>query len=165
MPERASLSSLDIDSPLLHDIGEVMEVGTLTVDADLVVRGWNRWLEAASGRSAADVVGRSLLELFPDLAGSQREGAFRRALAGGTMVLSHRLHRYLLPLPPRAGAGGFELMQQSARIIPILGDDLTVRGAAAFIQDVTDRVAREDDLRASIQRAETASQAKSEFLA
>ena len=165
MSEGASLSSLDIDSSLLHDIGEVMEVGTLTVDADLVVRGWNRWLEAASGLSAADVVGRSLLELFPDLAGSQREWAFRRALAGGTMVLAHRLHRYLLPLPPRVGAGGFELMQQSARIIPILSDDLTVRGAAAFIQDVTDRVAREDDLRAAIQRAETASQAKSEFLA
>jgi signal transduction histidine kinase len=40
-----------------------------------------------------------------------------------------------------------------------------VDGAIAFIQDVTERVAREEELRAAIARAELASQAKSEFLA
>ena len=161
--------SVEFESPLLHEMGDVLEVGTLVINPDFTIRGWNHWLEVASGLSAAEAVGRSLFEVFPEIEGGQREQAFRRALAGGTVVLAHRLHRYLLPLPLRSNAGGDgeapALMQQSARIIPMMRPDLTVEGAVAVIQDVTERVMREDELRAAIARAEQASQAKSEFLA
>src|SRR5437868_2151181 len=132
---------------ILHEMGEVLDVGTLTVGPDLTVRGWNRWLEVASGKSAHDVVGQALLTVFPELEGTQREAAFRRALAGRTVVLSHRLHRYLLPIPAPASVLGYPTMQQSARIIPVLREDMRVDGAVAFIQDVTERVASEEELR------------------
>ncbi len=166
MGARSALSSIGPGSTsLLQEMGDALEVGTLAIDTDFVIRSWNGWLEATSGRAAADAVGRSLLEVFPELVGSQGEAAFRRALAGGAVVLAHRLHRYLLPLPAPVGVEGFALMQQSARIVPVLRDDLSVEGAVAFIQDVTERVAREEELRAAIERAESASQAKSDFLA
>ncbi|HEX6052053.1 MAG TPA: HAMP domain-containing sensor histidine kinase [Gemmatimonadaceae bacterium] len=157
-----SLSTLS-DTPL-HDLGDVLEVGILTVDASLVIRGWNRWLEVASGRAAAHVIGRSLFEIFPELRGSPAEVAFRNALAGTSVILSHRFHQHLLPLPAPPGFHEFARMQQSARLVPLLHEDGQADGALALIQDVTERVAREEELRRAMQHAEEASRAKSEFL-
>ena len=148
----------------LLQAGDFLGAGVLTVDAVLEVSGWNRWLEGATGWTAAEVVGRPLLEVFPGLAGTRGEAAFRRALAGETVVMSHRFHEYLLPMPSDPAFPGFERMQQSARIAPLLSDGRTA-GAVALVQDVTERVAREAELRAALERAEIASQAKSDFMA
>ncbi len=150
--------------PLLNELGEVLELGLVTLDADLVVRGWNRWLAAASDTPESGVVGRPLCDVFPDLRGGPAEGALRRALDGATTVWAHRFHRYFLPLPPPSGHTRFERMQQSARILPVL-TDARVTGVLLLVQDVTERVAREEELRDALGRAEAASQAKSEFLA
>ena len=153
-------------SPLLeHAIGDILEIGILRLDPDLVIRGWNRWLEKASRRSASEVVGRPLLEIFPTLNGSQVEAAFRRAVGGATVVLSHRLHRYALPLPPGPDSPPLEFMQQSARLLPLLADDGNVEGVLALIEDVSDRVAREEELKVAMEVAQGASKAKSDFLA
>jgi len=150
--------------PLLNGLGEVLELGIVTLDADLVVRGWNRWMEAASDTGEASVLGRSLLDVFPELQDTPAEEALRRALAGATTIWSHRFHRFLLPLAPPSGHTRFERMQQSARIMPMLREG-EVTGVLLLVQDVTDRVAREEELRDALQRAEAASLAKSEFLA
>jgi signal transduction histidine kinase len=153
-------------SPLLeHAIGDMLEIGILRLDSDLVIRGWTRWLEKASGRSASAGVGRPLLEIFPTLSGTQVEAAFRRAAGGATVVLSHRLHRYALPLPPGPDSPSFDFMQQSARLLPLLADDGTMEGVLAIIEDVSDRVAREEELRVAMEVAQGASKAKSDFLA
>jgi signal transduction histidine kinase len=55
-------------------------------------------------------------------------------------------------------------MQQSARILPLLRDG-RVDGVLVLVQDVTERVGREEELRDALERAQAASQAKSEFLA
>jgi PAS domain S-box-containing protein len=159
------LTSLTKESlSLLQDLGEVLELGILAMDEQLVVRGCNRWLADAIGRSTADIVGQPLLELFPELRGGNAEEALRRALGGSTTVWAHRFHRYLLPLPAPAGHETFGNMQQSARILPVLRDG-SVDGALVIVQDVTERVAREEALHAALRQAEVASQAKSEFLA
>jgi len=48
--------------------------------------------------------------------------------------------------------------------MPLLRDGATL-GVLVLVQDVTERVAREEELREALQRAEAASQSKSEFLA
>ena len=161
---QAQAASLLTAEPL-GEVGDVLEVGVLTVDAALVIRSWNHWLEASSGRPAAEVCGRPLVSLFPELVGSPAETAFRTAVSGATVMLSHRFHQYLLPLPPPAGYESYARMQQSARILPLVRDGGHVEGALALIQDVTERVAREDELRQAVERAEEVSTAKSEFLA
>lgn len=148
----------------LLQAGDFLGAGVLTVDAALDLTGWNRWLEAATGWSATQVVGRPLLDVFPELAGSRGESAFRRALGGETVMMSHRFHEFLLPMPSDPAFPGFERMQQSARIAPLLSAGRPA-GAVALIQDVTERVAREAELRDALERAESASQAKSDFMA
>jgi signal transduction histidine kinase len=151
---------------VLHELAQVLELGVLTVDRDLVVTGCNRWLAAASEDVVPGLVGRPLFESFPELRGSPAELALAGALAGSTTVWAHRFHRYFLPLPPRppAGDGRFERMQQSAHIMPLMRG-ATIEGAIVLVQDVTERVAREELLHDALARAEVASQAKSDFLA
>ena len=165
VPYRDALRSATPESiALLHELGDVLEVGILVLDRDLVVRGWNRWLSMASGTSTSDVVGRSLLDAFPELRGGAAERAMTRALAGGTTVWAQQFHGWLLPMPAPSGYEQFERMQQSARIMPLLKDG-EVDGVLALVHDVTERVAREQELRGALQDAEAASQAKSDFLA
>jgi signal transduction histidine kinase len=148
----------------LLQAGDLLGAGVLTVDAALDVTGWNRWLEAATGRSAAEVIGHPLLAVFPELAGTRGESSFRRALGGETVMMSHRFHEFLLPMPADPAFRGFARMQQNARIAPLMLSG-RVAGAVALVQDVTERVAREAELRDALERAESASQAKSDFMA
>ena len=149
---------------MLTAVGDVLEVGIVALDRDLVIRGWSTWLAKASGHDAASVVGQPLLDLYPELRGSAAEAALQTALSGGTTMWAHRFHRHFLPLPPSPGTGAFALMQQSARILPLMQAD-EVRGAILIITDVTERVAREGELNVALKNAEVASQAKSDFLA
>jgi PAS domain S-box-containing protein len=142
----------------------VLDAGVFGVDRELKVTAWNPWLEAATGKRESQVIGRSLTEVMPKL-GSGSRAALQRALGGATVVLSQPLHGYLLPMKPPAGHQSFGRMQQSARIIPLYADDGSVYGAVAIINDVTERVARERELRVAMEAAEAANKAKSDFLA
>ncbi len=148
---------------LQHDLGDVLEIGLLDVDCDLVVRGWNRWLENASGLKASQVVGRYLFDVYPDAAGTRVETAFRDAAAGTPVVLAHQFHGFVLPFD--TATPGFAHMQQTARLLPLRLADGTIDGVLAVIEDVSERVARERELRDATEAAQAASKAKSEFLA
>ena len=85
---------------------------------------------------------------------------------GEARVLSHRFHRYLIPA--RAGAPE---RAQSARIAPLEIDGAIV-GTITIIEDVSERVASERELRSQIEASETARglaeeavRVKDEFLA
>ena len=144
--------------------GEIAGFGVVAIDSSLRVLRVNRWFEGAAARPSSELVGEDLRELFPAIGGSATEEAFRRALTGETVVFSHRFHRYLLPLPSPQTQQPYEWMQQSARILPVI-EHGEVTGAIAVIHDVTERTAREDELRQAKEQAEKASRTKSEFLA
>jgi signal transduction histidine kinase len=148
----------------LHDLGDVLDVGVLVVDRGLILTGWNAWLERATGKPAASVLGRPLSEVEPNLRPSSR-AALEQAVQGTTVLLSHRLHEYLIDIPSPSGHDQFSRMQQSARILPVQSSDGAVTGAAALIQDVTERVAHEQELRSAMETAQSANKVKSEFLA
>jgi PAS domain S-box-containing protein len=155
---------------MLRWLDELSGQGVFATDADLVVRSWNRWLERHTGRDAGAVVGRPLLELYPELIERGLDRHYRAALAGEATVLSHRFHKHLLAIPAaRDGAGGS--MPQSARIAPLLDAGAPV-GTITVIDDVTERVSSEAELRRQIAVAEAAragaeeaSRVKDEFLA
>ena len=132
---------------LLDQLDAVADWGLLATDADLVVTGWNRWLEQRSGMTAEEVRGRPLFDVFPELPARRLDRYYRQALSGQTVLLSQRLHRYIIPLPPAVGGAGAERMQQAGRIVPLV-DGPAVRGTLTLIEDVTERVAHEAELRA-----------------
>ena len=146
----------------LDAFADALEVGCVSTDNALVVRGWNRWMETATGRTAEEAIGKPLVELFPAIKDTPAERAFARAVAGEAVMFSHSFHEYLLPMPPRMSPT-FEFMQQSARVLPLVEDGQT-NGAIALIQDVSERVEREQELYLAKQIAETANQTKSDFL-
>ena len=150
---------------MLRTVADIFDVGVLAVDRQERITVWNAWLQNASGISDSSLIGRPLTELVPDLLKPAGQEAFGRALRGGTHIHAHRFHRFLLQLRPSVDYAAFGEMQQTARIAPLFSRDGSIAGAAAFIQDVTERVASEEELREATLQAQKANQAKSDFLA
>jgi PAS domain S-box-containing protein/putative nucleotidyltransferase with HDIG domain len=121
--------------------------GIFTTDAHLHLSSWNCWLEERSGLRREDVLGRPLLKLYPKAA-ARLEPLYRQSLEGQVVVISPRLHPYLLPLPP-VERNGEEFMRQSARIMPLYGDGGVI-GTLTIIEDVSERFLREGELRQHI---------------
>jgi PAS domain S-box-containing protein len=139
----------ELNAATLQWLNDLTAQGILTTDADLRVQGWNRWLENQTGHRAHDVIGRELLELYPELVARRMDRWYRLALRGQVMVLAHRLHRYLLPIRLIDRQPGVAWMQQSARIAPLTTDGRII-GTITVIEDVTERELREAELRRQI---------------
>ena len=160
-----------IDEIALHWMNDLSVQGIFITDAELTIRGWNHWLEARTGRSASEMIGRNLFDVYPDLIERGLDKHYKDAIAGQVMVLSHRLHRYLIEMPSQVDDQSFTQMQQSARIAPLVEGD-SIIGTITIIDDVTERIAHEQQLvrllareQAARKEAETANRAKDEFLA
>ncbi len=154
----------DAGASTLQGIGDALDVGILAVDHQLVVTAWNRWLESSTGKAAADVIGRPLTEVDPTLR-PRAVAALEQAVGGSTVILSHRFHGYFMEMAAPSGYECFPRMQQSARVLPVQAAGGAPYGAVALIQDVTERVAREQDLRVAMEEAQSANRAKADFLA
>jgi PAS domain S-box-containing protein len=160
-----------VDVALVHWFGEFAEHGILTTDERLNVTGWNRWLERHSGRDASEIVGMPLFDAYPDLRDRGLDEHYREALAGHASLISNLLHGYLFPMPRRVGEQVFTYMPQRARIAPLDADGRII-GTVTVIDDVSERVAAENELRKQIEAqalartaAERALRVKDEFLA
>jgi PAS domain S-box-containing protein len=155
-----------LNAAMVRWLNELATAGIYTTDATLVIRSWNHWLERVTGRSEQTVVGRPLFEVFPELATRQFGRYYEAALRGEVSVLAHRFHSYLLQVTTPAGD-----MPQSARIAPLVQGD-TIIGTVTVIEDVSERVNSEAELRRQIAAAEQARavaeealRVKDEFLA
>src|SRR5262245_52367932 len=115
-----------LNEAALRWFNDLAEQGILITDDQLTIREWNHWLESRSGRSAADIIGRSLLDEFPELVARGLDRYYRDALNGQVRVLSHRLHHHLIAMPAQGEQSSFERMQQSARIAPLIEDDRVI---------------------------------------
>ena len=141
--------------------------GLFTTDRDLRIRTWNKWLAGATGLQPDAVVGELLMDIIPSLSERGFDAYYHDALGGEVRILSHTLHRYLVPCAQPDGG----MMPQTVRIAPLMDGDAVV-GTITLVGDVSERVAVEKQLRAQIAaaeearaQAEAASRAKDEFLA
>ena len=57
------------DAAILHWMQQLAPHGIFTTDNHLRIQSWNHWLETHSGLTVAAVLGKPLLEVFPDLMG------------------------------------------------------------------------------------------------
>src|SRR2546425_1933217 len=155
--------NLDFDSAIVHWLNDYAPQGILVTDRSFIIRGWNRWLEQNTGRTAAATLGRSLFEMFPDLVERELDRFYQKALEGQATVLAHRFHRYLITLGARPEYGLTE-MQQSARIAPLVREGQVV-GTITAIEDVSERVVHENELIGAREAADKANETKDRFLA
>lgn len=150
---------------------ELSDRGIFTTDRSLIIRTWNPWLAAQTGIPAGEAIGSPLFELYPSLVERGLDRYFHQALAGDVHVLSERFHKFVIPISRSMQSIGVSEMAQSARIAP-LWVDAHVVGTITVIEDVTERVVSERELRSQIAAseharsvAEEASKLKDEFLA
>jgi PAS domain S-box-containing protein len=142
-----------LDTAMLRWMSEFLPHGLLVTDDELNIRSCNKWFEKQRRKNEKDLINRHLLEAFPELKARGFDRYYRNALQGQSRVLSHRFHKYLLPMPPSTENGLFAQMQQSARIYPLF-DGERVAGTITIIEDVTERVLRETELGAQIAERE-----------
>ena len=121
---------------------DVIATGLVVVATDRSIAHWNQWMATASRRPAADVVGKPCREV---LAGAGTE-ALHRAIdsaidAGLSTLLTHALHRELLPLKTLTGRP----LLHDVMVLPIGG--APGRGCIIQIADVTEQTRRERFLR------------------
>lgn len=145
--------------------------GIFATDEALIVRSWNPWLEGQTGIAASAAIGTLLYEMYPSLVERGLDRYYHDALEGQAHILSERLHKNLIPIGRHIDSIGLSEMAQSARIAPLSLDGRIV-GTITVIEDVTERVVSERELRNQIAvaeraraQAEEASQLKDDFLA
>ena len=150
---------------------ELSDRGIFATDAALIVRTWNPWLEAQTGIAAAMAIGTPLFELYPSLKERGLDQYYINAISGEVHVLSERFHKFLIPIARNIQSIGLSEMAQSARIAPLTSEARVV-GTITVIEDVSERVVSERELRNQIAAserarkvAEEASKLKDEFLA
>ena len=177
MKDKGSKQTL-LNAAVLHWMHDLAAQGIITTDSELNVVEWNHWMEEQTEQRFSEVIGKNLLELFPELTERRLDRHYKWALEGQVRVLSQALHGYLIAIPAMSGEHGFEQMQQAVRIAP-LSHEGRVIGTLTIIEDVTERVAREAELQAQIEErsrllsseklarneAERANRLKDEFLA
>jgi signal transduction histidine kinase/ActR/RegA family two-component response regulator len=170
MSSDLSLALSDVQAAVTRWFAEDTRQGFFATDREFKVVVWNRWMELHSGHPASEVVGRCLFDLYPDAITRGIQEYYESALAGRVTVISHGLHRHLVRLPATNPDLPFKEMPQSGHIGP-LSKGTTVLGTVTIIEDVSERLASESQLRMQItaqQRArataENALRAKDEFL-
>ena len=105
-----SLELAKLHASVVHWVTEDTHQGCFVTDVQLRVVLWNRWMELHSGRSASEVLGRSLLDLYPDVGDREIKEYYQSALEGRVTILAHALHRYIIALPPTNSDLGFAHM-------------------------------------------------------
>ena len=167
-----------LNAAVLHWMHDLAAQGIFTTDSELNVVEWNHWMEEHTGKGAADVIGKNLLDVFPELRDRRLDRHYKWALEGQVSVLSQALHHYLIALPAFSGDHDHNQMQQAVRISPLTHEGAVI-GTLTIIEDVTERVAREAELQNQIEErsrllsseklarneAERANRLKDEFLA
>jgi signal transduction histidine kinase len=119
--------------------------GVLVTDSEMTVLFANVWLQRSLGTEDNAFVGSNLFAAFPDLIERGFDRYYKEAVAGQVRVLSHRFHKYLIPIPSTIKRDNFPLMQQSCTIAPFMSGD-SIIGTVTVIGDVTERVALESEL-------------------
>ncbi|MAG98801.1 MAG: PAS domain-containing sensor histidine kinase [Alphaproteobacteria bacterium] len=134
-------------------------LGLALLDGQGRVVFWNRWLDRTSGVTAEAARGRTLVELFPEIAGSRLVGAIDNALDHGLASLLSRIFgRNILPLFENADSrAAGRRIEQSIAIGPLRPEGRE-RHCLVQVNDVSETVVRETILRQQ-------SRAKSEYLA
>lgn len=124
----------------LMDLLQTIEVGVLVLDREDRVSTWNGFMENHSGLAAADVQGRNLFELFPDLPATWLKRKMDTVRLLNTRTFSGWEQRpYLFRFRNRRPITGIEpYMYQNITFFPLSNVRGEVESVCLLIYDVTD---------------------------
>jgi diguanylate cyclase (GGDEF)-like protein len=132
------------ESLLLNSVMSTLKIGAVVLNASQQIILWNTWMEKHSGHTQAEVLGRNLFDLFPELRKSRILPAVQQALVSNfPSLLSQTLNKapFALYSTPTDEAAQTR-MQQAVAVIPLKVANLG-RHCLIQINDVSAAVARE----------------------
>ena len=129
-----------------HEVFEQAPVGMLLLSENKIILAWNHWLADKTGKREKDVLGKSLIDLYPEIKSQRFELALSEVIHNKSQqIMSHALNHYLIPINvDYVGGHGLKYMPQQVYIAPIHTDHGVV--ALVSILDVTENVIRSDTL-------------------
>lgn len=147
----ASDSTQDVQLALLDSVLKAVGVGMIVLDSQERVVLWNQWMTQHSFCSSDSVLGKSFVELFPELMNGRAHNAIRGALKDNfASLISQTLNKAPFPLfaNPDDRVVGTRI-QQAVQVMPIeLPSHLPLQQHCLVqITDVSMTVAREKQLR------------------
>jgi len=129
-----------VKTNLSEAIVERINSGVFSVDRELHILTWNRFMQSHSGRSAQSVVGENLLDTFPELPRQWLQRKIEGVFVLGTPAYSSWEHRpYLFRFEhSRPITGAIDAMRQNCSFIPIEDEHGEVVAVGVAIVDTTD---------------------------
>lgn len=133
---------------IFSQIFDILDIGIVILDSDLMVYKWNRWMELHSGISSEQIVGRSLFDFFPQLNNPRFMKSCKCVLGLGNLYFfSQKLHRYLFPFKPVSAINSrFEYMQQYCNMGPLRNENNSIDHIYITVRDVTEMAIYEQKL-------------------
>ena len=119
---------------------ESSPLGIIGLDKDMHYVAWNPTMEALSGIPRAQLLGRNVFDVRPDLLGTPVEAAWRATLDGRRTSLRDQPYRFAA-----SGKSGF----YDADYAPLYAPDRSIVGGFAFLRDTTEQREIEEQLRHS----------------
>ncbi len=144
----------DTDTPKLLDfIVDRTHAGIFVVDRDMNVVLWNQFMEVHSGRKAGELLGRNLLDAFPEL---PRKWLARKVenvfILKNFSFTSWEQRPYLFKFPHnRPVTGGVDCMRQDCTLMPVKNAAGEVEYVCFTLFDVTDTSIYQQKLKALTQ--------------
>ena len=138
---------------MYRQVLDAVNQGILILTKDYKVVEWNRWMEIHSGISRDKIAGTSIFNHYPNL----NYPSFLRSCKsvvnfGNYVFFSQKLHNFLFPFTTiGVHSSKQEMMQQSCTMAPIREEDGSIEKVIITVQDVTESVYLENELKAMSQ--------------
>lgn len=135
-----------MDSQIANGVLECLPVGVIVLDSQQRVICWNDWVAEATEVVAASAIGKSILELFPEIENTRLADAIEDALQlGFPALLSFSLHKSPLPLYRNLGNEKLRL-DQAIQVLSVTLPNYP-RACVVQVSDVTHVRMREEQIR------------------
>lgn len=132
----------------LMDIFRSIDVGVTAIDRDYNIQIWNNFMQNHSGLNSIQVIGKNILELFPEIPCEW----FKQKVESVFMLQNQayttwRQRPYLFQFKNyRPITGSTEFMYQNVTFIPLVSADTTINHVGLNVFDVTDIAVSEHSL-------------------
>lgn len=128
------------ETELSEAIVDLVNCGVFSVDRDMRVLSWNRFMQTHSGRAGEEVIGQSLFSAFTELPEKWLRKKIEAVFSQGVTTYTSWEHRpYVFrfsPAPPMTDV--IDLMRQNCSFIPIDDGNGTVIAVGVTLIDATD---------------------------
>lgn len=133
-------SDVTTAASLKEFIVDHLNIGVFSVDKDMNVLLWNGFMENNSHRSANEVLGKNLFELFPELPQKWLSRKFKSVFILKNFAFSSWEQRpYLFKFSHnRPITGGVDCMRQDLMLMPVKGATGEVEAVSVALLDMTD---------------------------